>query len=362
MPDLPSNPSSLLIIRMSSLGDVITSLPTLVALRRRFPQARIGWVVEDRFASVIEGHPYIDELFVVPLKSWARAAKTPQGLVRSYKALCDLKRRLRAAKYEVSLDIHGIVKSDVMAGFARCPVRIAFRDACYRHSANVVVDATSGIAAVRFTSMATYLGAENPEYDACFYIPEPESAWAEETLLGLDFGAAGPLVAVNPGASAPWRQWPAASFATVAEALQEQRDARIVVIGGPGEVPLAEAIAERMSRKPLVVAGRCSVKGLAALLRRCDLLVTADTGPMHLAAAVHTPTVSFFGSADPKRTGPVGDFHSIVMATGPEKCVPCRNHPNCKTYPCLDNITPAAIIEAALERLALPRPRPAQVP
>lgn len=362
MPDVPTNPSSLLIIRMSSLGDVITSLPTLVALRRRFPAARIGWVVEDRFASVLEGHPYIDELFVVPLKTWGRAAKSPKGLVSSYTALRDLKRRLRAAQYEVSLDIHGIVKSDVMASFARCPVRIAFRDAYYRRSANVIVDATPGIAAVRFTSMASRLGAENPEYDSCFYVPEAEDARAEEMLAGFDFGLAGSVIALNPGASAPWRQWPATSFAQVAEALQQQRDARIVVLGGPNEVHLAEGIAGLMARKPLVVAGRCSVKGLAALLGRCDLLVTADTGPMHLAAAMHTPTVSFFGSADPKRTGPVGDFHSIVMATGPAKCVPCRNHPNCKTYPCLDNITPAAVLEAALERLALPRPTPAQVP
>jgi ADP-heptose:LPS heptosyltransferase len=170
-----------------------------------------------------------------------------------------------------------------------------------------------------------------------------------------------PLVALNPGASAPWRQWPAESFAAVARFLQEQRNAHIVILGSPGEAPLAEAIAAQCPGKPLVCAGKSTIKGLGALLMRCDLLITADTGPMHLAAALRTPTVSFFGSSSPAKTGPVGDFHSIIVAPGPD-CVPCDNRPNCDGYPCLTRITPEMIAEAAIERLSLPRPTPPVLP
>lgn len=332
----------LLIVKPSSLGDVVHVLPTLSALRRRFPSSKLSWLVKREWADVLEGNPDLDEVLAVDLsaKGWPAAI-----------------RAVREGRFDLVVDLQGLLRSAVLGWASGSAVRVGFANGregspwFYTH--HVPMPDAPMHAVDRYLLMARFLGAE-PEKPgpSAFCLPrDPEAEARVEALLAAAGVRAGTmLVALNPSARWMTKRWPAASFAAVGDWLQRQ-GARVVVIGGREERPVGEAVMRAMHGAPIDLAGKTTMKELIALLRRLRVFITNDSGPMHLAAAVGTPVIALFGPTDPARTGPYGAGHTVLRSGVP--CSPCfsRDCANAVTMECLTAIQPQRVIEAAKQIL-----------
>jgi lipopolysaccharide heptosyltransferase I len=350
----PAAPRSILIVRMSAFGDIICALPTLRALRQSFPTARIGWVVDERFADLLRHEPAVDDLIVVPLTRLFRSLRSPANWPRVRRELRALRQQLRNPGFDVSLDLQGILKSGFITRLAACPRNLQMAG---DHLGNKQwlfpgerIPERGPHAVDRMLPLAAALGADisHPRFD--FTIPDAARRWAEEAFAAHDFSTSGPVVALVPGAFAPHRIWPAERFAAAAARLHKDLGARMVVLGGPKEVDLAQRIVEQSRVPALCTAGKTGFLELAAVLERCDVVISGDTGPMHLAVAVGKPVVALFGPANPERTGPYGPQHIVLQKSVACGSQPCYAHPTCRDFACMKAIEVDEVV-AAVARL-----------
>ncbi len=335
--------SRILIIKPSSLGDIVHALPTAAALRRRCPSARVTWLAKREWAGVLEGNPDIDGVLAVDLS----VAGWPAAI-----------RAVRAGRFDLVVDLQGLLRSAVLGWASGAPVRIGFANgregSPWFYTERVPVPNPAVHAVDRYLLVARHLGAQ-PERPDSLAFPLPRDPQAESwvgALLqseGVQAGTA--LAAVNPSARWVTKRWPAESFAAVADHLQEKVGARAVLIGGQAERSVGEEVIRRMQTRPIDLVGRTTVKELIALLRRLRVLVTNDSGPMHLAAALGVPVVALFGPTDPGRTGPYGAGHTVLRSGIP--CSPCfsRTCRNTKLMECLTTIRPEQVIDATMPLL-----------
>lgn len=340
---------------MSAFGDIICALPVLRSLRASFPNARIGWVVDNRYEELIAQEPELDEVLVAPLGRWRKMARSPASWPRLFAERRRLTRELRHAGYDVSLDLQGIMKSGFIARAASCPRNLQMAG---DHLGNKQwffpgerVPENGPHAVDRMLPLAAALGADisRPRFD--LHVPEDARDYARQMLESHGFDTNGPIVALNPGAFAPHRIWPADNFVAAAQCLREQINARIVILGGPDEVDLGERIAREADVNALCTAGKTSLLQLAAVLQCCHVAVSGDTGPMHLAVGVGKPVVALFGPANPARTGPYGEGHIVIQKPFP--CQPCYAHPTCRDYACMKAIEVEDVCQA-VRKLAQP--------
>ena len=306
MPQMDRNVKSprILIVRLSAIGDAIQTMPVACALRERFPDALLAWAVEERAGTLLRGHQALDELIVLP-RGWL---KSPGGVWR-------LRRRLRDFRFDVAIDVQSLTKSAVLAWLSGAPRRIGFGNPGGRELStwlnNERVDPKAAHVVDRYLELLRPLGIESPSVR--FQVPEHEQdrRSAEEMIrrAGVEKGFA----IVNPGASWPSKLWPAERYAAVARHLgQRWRLATLVVWAGSSERALAEGIAGA-GGATVQVAPPTMLPELAALSRRARLFIGADTGPLHLAAAVGTPCVGLYGPWPAARHGPYGPQHIALQ-------------------------------------------------
>lgn len=350
----PAGPESVLIIRMSALGDIICALPVLRAIRDSFPETRVGWVVDSRFEDLLAPDPDIHQLHVAPVSRWKKLSKSPLAWPRLMSERRGLDRELRQARYEVCLDLQGILKSGFIARAAGArrtlhmgSGRIAKRTWLFPGERIAPI---SPHAVERMLPLAAAIGADisNPRFD--LFIPEDDRRHADALFAAHPFTNSGPVIALNPGAAAVHRMWAADRFAALAGRLHSELGARVVVIGGPSETALAEGIARDSGIDPLCTAGKTTLLQLAAVLDRCEVLVTGDTGPQHIAYALGKHVVSLFGPANPLSTGPYGPGHAVIQHPFP--CQPCYAHPTCKDFACMKAIQVDEVFDAVARVLA----------
>ncbi|MFM7293055.1 MAG: lipopolysaccharide heptosyltransferase I [Planctomycetia bacterium] len=296
-------PRAVVCVKLSAIGDVLHGVPAAVAIKKAFPNTRVGWVVEGRAADVLAGHPAIDHLF-----------RLPRGWMKSWQAIRALRRQLLDFRADVAIDMQGLLKSAVPTWLSAARVRIGHarpesREAAwlaYTHA----VPTTAAHVVDRNCDLLAPLGVREPS--PSFAMPDwPVSRRRmEEWLATLRLGSAPALV--NPGAGWPSKIWPEERFAAVARALFDRHGMTSVVVwGGDRERASAERIAAAAPRAT-VVAPQTSLQDLAALARLARLFISGDTGPLHLAAAVGTPCVGLFGPVPADRNGPYGRIHATV--------------------------------------------------
>jgi heptosyltransferase I len=294
----------ILIVRLSAIGDAIQTMPVACALRERFPEAFLAWAVEQRAATLLRGHEALNELIVLP-RGWL---KSPGEVWR-------LRRRLRALRFDVTVDVQSLTKSAVLAWLSGARRRIGFGNPGGRELSkwlnNERVDPQAAHVVDRYLELLGRLGIERPSVR--FQVPEHEQdrKAAEEMIRRA--GVEGGFAIVNPGASWPSKLWPAERYAAVTRHLgQRWRLPTLVVWAGAAERALAEGIAGA-GGATAQVAPPTSLTELAALSRRVRLFVGADTGPLHLAAAVGTPCVGLYGPWPAARHGPYGPQHIALQ-------------------------------------------------
>ncbi|MDL2226037.1 lipopolysaccharide heptosyltransferase II [Deltaproteobacteria bacterium OttesenSCG-928-M10] len=336
---------SLLIIKMSALGDVVMTLPALDALRQRYPLARIDWLVESPSAGLLAGHPHLDNVLVSPRHSLSRLGKSGD-LKRAGRLFRDFRRELRSVEYDVVLDLQGLFKSGFQTFLARGRRKVGFdrtREKSYLFlNERMPAYDPDRHAALRYLDAAVYLGAEVPNpLPEKYYTPPPEAGAEADSLLA--FGQA-PFVVVNPGAKWLTKRWPVEHWLSLASRLAGETDLKIVVTGGRDDQEAGRLITLAAGQAAVDLCGRTSLPALAAILERAEAVVTADTGPMHLAAAVGARGLALFGPTRPWRTGPFGGHFEIL--TPPLDCLGCLKR-QCDR-PCLETLVP----EVVYERLA----------
>lgn len=295
----------ILILRLSALGDVILTLPVASALRQEFPQAHIAWLVEQRNRPILEGHPAIDEIITVP-RRW----------YRSWQVLTALRTTLKQKRFDLVLDVQSLSKSAVLGWLSAAPIRLGFAPPQGREIAPFLAThrvKASGTHVVEiFLSLLRPLGVENPP--VIFQIGEhpAEADWACRTLQELGLGEG--FAVINPGAAWESKRWPPERFAAVTRFLCSHLHRPVLVLwGNAAERSVAERIV-KSAEAGARLAPPTNLREMAALLRRAGLMISSDTGPLHLAAALGVPCVGLYGPTSPERNGPYGPGHISLQA------------------------------------------------
>jgi ADP-heptose:LPS heptosyltransferase len=340
-----SLPSSVLIVRLSALGDVIHTLPALATLRAGLPEARIGWVVEERCADLLHGHPHIDQLIVVPRQAIAKAARAwRMGTAKAL--LGEVTGAMRAQPYEVAADFQGNAKSAVVGWLSKVKRRVGFAPPDCKEGSHLLTTERIGRRPTGEHRVAKYLelarviagGAAAAESVV------PVDAAARERAEAW-WGTGRPRVMIAPGSSErmPEKRWP--HFGELAWRMGAAIDANVGITYGPGEVQLAEGIA---ARRP---AEFPPLPDLVALLATADLVISNDSAPMHLAGQLGTPTVGLFGPTDPALFAPWGPATLALRGTAP--CATCdRGAPRGEdTHTCLPSLSAAEVCAAGIRLL-----------
>ena len=301
----------LLIAKLSSLGDIVHALPSLCALRRSFPTGRICWLVGPKGWQTVAGHPDLDRAYVVGVEG------QDSERVRFVPTYPKAVGALRRERFDVALDLQGLLKSAVPCFLSGARLRVGLEGA--REGARflytrVAADSGKDQHAVRRCLAAAYwLGAEPGLVEFRLRADEEARAWAEQ-FLG-ERVRHGNLVALAPGSSRPDKCWPVEGFARLAVALTTA-GATVVTVGSAGEKQLEQALVAASAVEFLRAAGATTVAQLIALLERCVLFVGNDSGPLHIAAALGVPCLAFYGPTSPRLTGPYGDQHVVLTPPG----------------------------------------------
>ena len=341
---IPQRPR-ILLVKLSSFGDVLHALPTLEALRDAFPTGHITWLVEAAYAPLLSGHPALDEVWIAPRLRPAEffSGSNPARLRR-------LLQQLRARPFDLVVDVQGLLKSAVWVALARSPRKVGYdktRELSYLALTERVPPFDPEAHAVRrYLNLAHYLGA--PPAPPRFRLGLDAAA---DIAALIPAAADRPLVVLHPGARWASKLWPPASWARLSEWFHGQ-GFRVAVTGSASDRELVTAIAAQCRAPVVNLAGSTSLAQLAGILRRARLAVTTDTGVMHLAAALGTPVAALFGPTAPWRTGPFGDGHQVVRLELP--CSPCFKR-RCTDPRCLTGLSPA-MVAAACEKILSVRP------
>ncbi len=349
--------SRILIVRLSALGDVVHALPMLDALRRAQPSAHIGWLVEEKAASLLAGHPQIDRLWVAPRAQLAELLRRGR-MIAALRLLLGFARELRAARYDLVIDAHSNARSSVLAWCSGAGRRIglahgyAKEGAGWLYTDRVVPTAARQLKVQRTLDLLRPLGIDPRGARAVLGIPESMRAWARAQVEQL---GSRPVVAIHPGVSdfGAIKQWDPARFGRTAIRLARERGARCLVTWGPGERELAMRVVASSEGFAVLGPETGSILHIAALYQACELVIGADTGPLHLAAALGVPVVGLYG---PKDAAVYAPWDARTGAAAPVVrravyCSPC-NRRTCSNVICMPAIQVGDVVAAARDSLA----------
>lgn len=327
-------PRRILVIKPSSLGDIVHALPFLYELKESFPSSEIHWVVARGFEGILEHHPMITRLWIINKNEWKKTDRIGSTITE----FTELYRNFRNTAFDLTIDLQGLLRSGILCLAAGSPVRVGFREAregstiFYTHC----VEGGTDIHAVdRYLKISAALGCT----PGTVRFPLPlvkESSFVSEIKA-----RAGTYAVIAAGARWRTKKWHPERFAFVARELPVNS----ILIGGKADIPDAETIASGSGGKALSAAGQTVVRDLIPLLRSARVLITNDSGPMHIAAALGIPIVSVFGPTNPVRTGPYGYSEGIIRSTLP--CAPCYRK-KCRKLSCMEEITAVRVLDQAL--------------
>ncbi|MEL6329406.1 MAG: glycosyltransferase family 9 protein [Planctomycetota bacterium] len=330
-----ADPSRILLIRPSALGDVCRSVCVLVSLKSAYPEAEIDWLVQDGFADAVREHPDLDEVVPFPRK---RLAGFRPGAIASFV------RELRSRRYDMVVDAQGLLRSGLLALASGAPVRVGESSAregaglCYSRTARTSRRMHS---VDRMLAIARAAGAE-PVADMRLY------------TTAADRGAAGELVpegsiVLAPTSRWPAKQWPARRFAELCSRLLARVDGQVAVVGGPGERDQCAPLLELAGRDPRVIdlIGATSVGRLMGVIERASLVVSNDSAAAHMAVGLETPLVAIYGPTDVSRVGPYRHGR-VLQRLRPEDRLAHKDAPAIEIT---ERVTVGEVLDACLEEL-----------
>ena len=371
---------NILIVKLSAIGDVIHTLPSLSMLRRCWPDATISWVVEEAASDLLRDHPDLDRLIVSRRKQWL--AELKKGMIaKPLREMGAFLRELRGQQYDIVIDFHGLFKSALIVLLSGGRRKLGYKSlqegSALFYNEKIPEDMKKH-AVDRYLDFVQYLAAkenmncieETPAFRIA--IGEKEEKRIDDILVedsasfffsrwksnspgqpghpddadnmnnrNAEQRSMPPFIAVSPVAFWQTKLWEDGKFARLCDRIQNELQTGIVMTGEKAE--RIGQIQKLMKTKTVNLGGKTSLRELAALYRRAALLVTTDSGPMHLAAAVGTPVIALFGPTDPSRTGPYGPDHRIIRKRLP--CSPCFRK-QCPDPRCMTEISVEEVFSA----------------
>lgn len=328
------------VIKPSAFGDVVQSLPLLPALRERFPAAEISWVINRELSDLVSSHPQLTHTIPFDRRgSWSHWG----GLLRE----------LRRQRYDLVFDLQGLLRTGIMAAATGARHRVGLetaREGSHLACRYIVPETGRDVPAhARYWRVAESLGLAATPARTILPVPQQELNWANQEFSRLGR----PVMAVHPGARWVTKRWPVEKFAVVAGKAIRQYGFSIVIVGGPAERTVGmqlEQLLQRLApaRSVLNFTGRTTLKQLGALLSSADLLLTNDSGPMHLAAGLGTPVLGVFTCTSPELSGPPGAHHELIAtqvkcAASYKKRCPCRGR---RHMACMDELATERVSQA----------------
>lgn len=326
---------NILIIKMSSLGDVLHVLPSVAALRKRFPKARLTWLVHPQFSGFVPDPPIIDEVIY-----FDKVKFNKMSLGEKWAYFKEMRALLHSRKFDLVIDMHGLFKSAVLAAISGCDNRIGF---CEMWEGSGLVsrpirgEHAKGHAIEQYLDVVRYLGC--PVDEISFPMPDLQKEW--QAVQNKTEAVKEPYAVLVPGARWDTKIWPAEHFAKLADMIL--RDGKQVILaGGPEDAPLGAQIS-KLTPGATDLTGKTSLRELGALIRHCAVYISADTGPLFIAAAMKKPLVAMYGPTRPDRTGPYGSDNAVVLKA-PVACAGCLKR-HCRHWICMRSITPETVFE-----------------
>ena len=351
-----NNNPNILVIKLSAIGDVVHSLPFLEVLKDRFPLSKIDWVVEEDAAHIVEGHSDVDQLIVFPRKSWVKRFIRKGEYSNVRREVANFLNKLKRNEYDIIVDLQGLFKSGILAFIARGKRKIALnggREASFVFINERVAIPNPNIHALeRYLYIAKYLGATDFDWNGHVPVYNANKKYVKNYLL-KEIENNKTLVAVNPMAKWGTKLWGLDRFACLADRINEELGAVVIFTGSESDTKAIKTILSRMNTKALNLAGKSNLKDLAYLYQKCDVVISTDTGPMHVAVAMSSPVViGLFGPTSPLKTGPYGEKHRVIRAD--LECSPCFKK-KCNDMSCMKKITVDMVFDCVKEVIGVLR-------
>jgi len=342
-----------LIVKLSAIGDVVHTLPLLEVLRSNLPDARIDWLIEEDASEIIKGHAALNRVIVSRRKLWQKDFFDRRRRSNTLKEIVHFLRELRSEQYDLIIDIHGLFKSGLLTGLARGRRKIGFTWA--REGSTLFLseppyfeDQYRQHAIERYLKTANILGCDFTSWKG--RIPVEDTQRKEVDRLLSKYGLNDKkILAMNPMAKWDTKLWETDRFARLADRVHEELGMEVLFTGSGADRPMIQDILNSMKTGGAInLAGQVGLKELACLYTRCNVLVTTDTGPMHIAAAMDCPVIALFGPTAPWRTGPYGEGHQVIREE--LGCSPCFKK-ECSHRTCMKGIAVGRVFDALLKQL-----------
>ncbi len=321
----------ILIVKPSSLGDIIQSLPFLNTLKENFPSVQIHWIVAKGFDDLLHEHPMIQRVFVIDKNKWKSIKHIPATIKEFFK----IGKELKNERYDLVVDLQGLLRSGILTWLSKAPIKVGFREArefssfFYNKQFSVPINKH---AVLRYLEIAKELGCKINSIK--FPIPNSKKpSWLR------DFKN---FVVIIPSARWQSKNWPIPYFVELVKMLPYN----FLIVGSKSDEADALKIEEYTEGKAKSVAGKTTLKELIEVFKKSLFVITPDTGTMHLAVACSKKVVALFGPTSQERTGPFGEGHLIIKSS--LKCSPCFKK-FCPDLKCMKEITPELVYERIID-------------
>ncbi len=343
-----------LIVKPSSLGDIVHTLPLAHALKRCYPESWIGWIVQEAYAPLVKGDPAIDAVYPISIPSTSDPQAGRLAYIMVLPALVQtlslLRRRLRLEPYDLVLDLHASFRSGLLGLTNPGGTRIGLADAkelnpLFQHQ-RIKVPGSVVHAVDKNMLFCNHLRCPPGKSDFQLYSGQPDRDKVAAFLQGHRLRDDDVLVYVNPAARWRTKFWGAGRWAELADRLIGEAGLRVVFAGSEKDRDYIAGVSARMSRLPIVAAGELSLTETVALLQRSAVYAGLDSGPMHMAAMAGVPVVALFGPTNPERVGPYG-VESRLVRHKDLACLGCRKR-HCGVLRCMEGITVDQVYRAVL--------------
>lgn len=329
-----------LIVKLSAIGDVIHTIPFLNTLRLNFPEWEIHWALEDVTYPLLKENPYLNRSIVIKRKSWVKG-RDLRGLLGTFKGI-------RETRYDMVIDLQGLLKSGILTGLAKAREKIGLNIArefsWLFYSRRIDVDIEKH-ALLRTLDVARKLGAKVISEDAKVYLSKEE-----RLQYSFRFEKLGLLpkryIVINPVAKWPTKLWLKDRFAALADWINKELGYVIVFTGSKTDQEYIRGILTYTKERHIDLSGTTTLRELAFLLEQAKAMVCTDTGPMHIGAAMGCPVVALFGPTSPNRTGPYGKGHKVIRAG--VYCSPCFKK-GCSDTICMSYISLGKVKEGVMD-------------
>jgi len=339
----PEGMDRILIVNVNWLGDALFTTPFIKAIRKKFPTSFLACMVEPRCKEILEDNPYLNEIIIYDEKA---QHKSIIGKLRLIKAL-------RQKGFDAAFILHRSLTKALIAFLSGIRVRIGYNTKQRGFLLTKAVEEQDrDVHKVEyFLYLAKNCGAQTGDKDYEFFIKDSERDAVGKFLEEKGVRKDDTLVVLNPGGNWPPKRWPKKHFAKLSDKLSSELKVKTIITGAHKDLRLAKDIMDLSQAKPINACGDTSIKRLGALMERADLVVSSDSGPMHIAMGVKTKVIALFGPTSDSITGPYGSGDYKVIKKDIKCPVPCYNF-DCKDYRCMKAITVDEVFQKAKEMLS----------